>query len=158
GRVVGGLDVDGLAWLGHRVYDPATRAFLSPDPVPGVPGAPAATYPYHYAGNDPVGAVDPLGLAPLSIDQYNQIRSQETGMQWGRLGTVAMVALAVGSCFVPGGPLVMTLVGAGLGMAPAVYQGVTTGEWDTGALIKGAIVGGVAGRLGYAAGGTGELA
>jgi RHS repeat-associated protein len=148
---LGELDLGGLTWLRNRLYDPVTRAFVAPDPLPGVPGLPVATNPYHYANNDPVGFVDPLGLQPLSIDQYNEIREQETGMQWG---TVAMIGLTAASFFVPGGPLIAMAVGAGMGMAPGIIQGVTTGNWDAGAIIKGGIVGGIAGRVGFAFGGT----
>jgi RHS repeat-associated protein len=147
----GELDLGGLTWLRNRIYDPATRSFVAPDPLPGIPGTSVATNPYHYAGNDPVGAVDPLGLQPLSIDQYRAYREQETGTQWGN---IAMVGLVAASFFVPGGPIVATLVGAGLGMAPGIIQGVTTGNWDAGAIIKGAVVGGIAGRVGFAFGGT----
>src|SRR5690606_38593121 len=69
-------------------------------------------------------------------------------------GNIAMAGLVVGSFFIPGGPLVATLVGAGLGMAPGVINGVTTGNWDAGAIIKGAVVGGVAGRVAFAFGGA----
>ena len=124
---------------------------MAPDPLPGIPGTPVAANPYHYAGNDPAGAVDPLGLQPLSIDQYNAYREQETGTQWGN---IAMVGLVAASFFVPGGPIIATLVGAGLGMAPGIIQGVTTGNWDAGAIIKGAVVGGIAGRVGFAFGGA----
>ena len=147
----GELDLGGLTWLRNRIYDPATRSFVAPDPLPGLPGTTVATNPYHYAGNDPVGAVDPLGLQPLSIDQYNAYREQETGTQWGN---IAMVGLVAASFFVPGGPIIATLVGAGLGMAPGIIQGVTTGNWDAGAIIKGAVVGGIAGRVGFAFGGA----
>jgi RHS repeat-associated protein len=62
----GELVVDGLTWLRHRAYDPASRTFLQPDPLPPVPGTAYAANPYHYAGNDPVNALDPLGLRPLT--------------------------------------------------------------------------------------------
>lgn len=155
----GEVDLGGLTWLRNRVYDPVSRAFLAPDPLPGVPGTPFATHPYHYAGNDPVGHVDPLGLQPLSLDQYELIREQETAVQKQKLGTLAMGALLVGSFFIPGGPIIATLVGAGLGMAPGIITGITTGEWDAGAIVKGAVVGAVAGRVGFAFGaGGGTLA
>jgi RHS repeat-associated protein len=148
----GELALGGLTWLRNRVYDPATRAFLAPDPLPGIPGTPVAANPYHYANNDPVGYVDPLGLQPLSIEQYNDIRAQETGVQWGN---IAMGALMVGSFFIPGGPIIATLVGAGLGMAPGIIHGIETGEWDVGGIIKGGIVGGIAGRVGFSFGAFG---
>jgi len=62
----GELVVDGLVWLRARAYDPATRAFLSPDPLEAVLGTAFAANPYHYAGNDPVNQVDPLGLRPVT--------------------------------------------------------------------------------------------
>lgn len=62
----GEFAVDGLVWLRARAYDPGTRAFLAPDPLPAVPGTAYAANPYHYAGNDPVNNVDPLGLRPVT--------------------------------------------------------------------------------------------
>jgi hypothetical protein len=116
-----------------------------------VAGTAVAANPYHYGGNDPVGHVDPLGLQPLTIDQYNEYRARETSVQWGNVITVG---LGIAACFVPGGPIIATLVGAGIGMFPAVYRGVTTGNWDAGMMVKGAIIGGIGGRLGFAAPGT----
>jgi RHS repeat-associated protein len=75
----GELHIDGLTWLRNRAYDPATRAFLSPDPLPGVPGTPTAANPYHYANNDPLNLLDPLGLRPMTdadLDAYRQAHSQ----------------------------------------------------------------------------------
>lgn len=156
----GELAVDGLVWLRARAYDPASRQFLSPDPLPGVAGSAFAANPYHYAGNDPIGHADPLGLAPVSIEQYQSLREQATGPQWAN---IAMVALTVGSFFIPGGPLVMMAVGAAMGAAPGIIQGVTTGNWDPMNIMQGALIGGVAGRFGAGAGsgwravGTGAL-
>jgi RHS repeat-associated protein len=159
---LGGLDVAGLSWLHHRAYDPGTRQFLSPDPLPGVPGSPVATNPYHYAGNDPVGCVDPLGLQPLSIDQYNDIRKQETGVQWNNVVTVGLVAAGVLLSFTGVGAVAMIAIGAGLGAiggaAPGIIQGATGGGWDwgniAGGALKGAVIGGLSGGIG---GGIGAL-
>ncbi len=165
--------MDGLVWLRNRVYDPATRQFLSPDPLPGLPGAPAAAHPYAYADDDPVGRFDPLGLQgqPLSIDQYNQFREQAYGWQTENLVTVGLVAAGVAMMFIPGiGLGGMALIGAGLGAvggaAPGIIHGIETGEWDWGAIgggaLKGAVIGGVSafggGALGAAARGGGPLA
>ncbi len=156
----GELGVDALVWLRARAYDPATRQFLSPDPLPGIPGTAVAANPYHYAGNDPIGHTDPLGLEPVSFEQYQSLREQATGPQWAN---IAMLALTVGSFFIPGGPLVMMAVGAAMGAAPGIVQGVTTGNWDVGTIMQGALIGGVAGRFGAGSGsmwravGTGAL-
>ncbi|MGH3921276.1 MAG: RHS repeat-associated core domain-containing protein, partial [Pseudonocardiaceae bacterium] len=75
----GELHIDGLTWLRNRAYDPGTRAFLSPDPLPPVPGTPTATNPYHYANNNPVNQLDPLGLRPMTdadLAAYRQAHGQ----------------------------------------------------------------------------------
>jgi RHS repeat-associated protein len=66
----GELCIDGLVWFPGRPYDPATRSFLAPDPLPNPPGAPCAANPYHYAWNDPATFVDPSGLRPLTQDEF----------------------------------------------------------------------------------------
>jgi RHS repeat-associated protein len=159
----GELELAGLTWLRNRAYDPGTRQFVSPDPLAGIPGLPVAANPYHYANNNPVGFVDRLGLQPISIDQYNEIRRQETGVQWNNIVTVGLVVVGVAACFIPGvGPLAMAGIAAGIGAvggaAPGVIQGVTTGQWDwgniAGGALRGAVIGGVSGGLG---GGLGAL-
>ncbi|HLZ71272.1 MAG TPA: RHS repeat-associated core domain-containing protein [Dehalococcoidia bacterium] len=60
-------DPDGLQYLRARFYDPATGRFLSRDPSPGCVFDPAHVQPYVYAGDDPVGAVDPSGLCQVSL-------------------------------------------------------------------------------------------
>jgi RHS repeat-associated protein len=149
----GELEMVGLLWLRNRVYDPATRAFLGPDPVAGRAGLPVATNPYHYGNNDPVDFVDPLGLQPLSIEQYNDIRQRETGVQWGNVALVGGIALSLAFPGV-GSALAMTLIGAGIGMAPAIADGIANGDMDWGAVLKGGVVGGIAGRFGFAFGGA----
>jgi RHS repeat-associated protein len=51
----------GLTNLGAREYNPATPAFISPDPILD-PNQPASLNPYAYAGNNPVTNSDPTGL------------------------------------------------------------------------------------------------
>jgi RHS repeat-associated protein len=48
---------------GARWYDPALGRFLQPDPVVSEPFDPQALHPYAYVRNDPLGRIDPLGLA-----------------------------------------------------------------------------------------------
>lgn len=58
--------IGGLEWMGARAYDRVTRGFLSVDPLEPVTGAGWAGNPYAYAGNDPLHALDPLGLSPVT--------------------------------------------------------------------------------------------
>jgi RHS repeat-associated protein len=107
----GGLEVAGMEWLGARVYDPASRGFLSVDPLDPHVGAGWAGNPYSYAGNDPLHALDPLGLMIVA-------------------GAV-MVATGVG------GPAGMMLISAG---ADTMIQKFTTGTVNWGQVaISGAM-------------------
>jgi RHS repeat-associated protein len=49
----------------HRYYDPSTGRYLTPDPI----GLAGGLNGYGYAGQDPMGAVDPTGLASEALDQ-----------------------------------------------------------------------------------------
>ncbi|WP_144711368.1 DUF6531 domain-containing protein [Curtobacterium pusillum] len=76
----GGVSIGGLEWLGARVYDPAARGFLSVDPLAPVLGAGWAGNPYSYAGNDPLQAVDPLGLRPATDADLQAYRDAHQGV------------------------------------------------------------------------------
>jgi len=78
----GELAVDGLIWLRNRAYDPATRGFLQVDPWPAVPGTAVAGHPYHYAGNDPINNVDPLGRRPVTDADLAAQRDEDGGGGW----------------------------------------------------------------------------
>jgi RHS repeat-associated protein len=72
----GELTLGDYTHLRHRLYDPATGTFLSPDPVMQDPygtelGTPTEANTYHYVGNDPLNRTDPLGLADCKDDWWN---------------------------------------------------------------------------------------
>ena len=79
----GELAVDGLLWLRNRAYDPTTRNFLQTDPLAAIPATPYAANPYHYAGNDPVNALDPQGLRPVTDADLAGHRDEDGGGVWG---------------------------------------------------------------------------
>ena len=150
----GGVSIGGLEWLGARVYDPAARGFLSVDPLAPVWGAAWSANPYSYAGNDPLQALDPLGLRPATDADLQAYRDANKGAWghftdfWGEygdwivggaavLGGIALMATGVG------GPAGMMLISGG---ADVLIQKATTGEvnWAqaAGATALGAIPGG----------------
>ena len=118
----GEAHLDGLIHLRHRDYDPATGTFTTVDPLDGTPGTPTETNPYHYAGNDPVNRIDPLGLSPCS--------RWPTTVLGFHIGTWACNniddAIGIG-------------VGVGCGLA------VTVGSGFTAAVVSGAVGGACAG-------------
>ena len=149
----GELTLGGLEWLGARVYDPASRTFLSTDPIDPVVGAGWAGNPYSYAGNDPLNAVDPLGLRPVTDAELQAYRDAHRGLlaesrdwcadNWEYIAAGAMVVaggvmIATGV----GGPVGMGLVSAGIDTG---LQKLTTGQVDWGKVAVTGAVGTVAG-------------
>lgn len=67
----GELLLGGLVHLRARDLDPTTGTFTSRDPVDGFAGTTTVANPYHYADNDPVGKVDPLGLYALGDGAFD---------------------------------------------------------------------------------------
>jgi RHS repeat-associated protein len=85
---LGEVEIGSLVWLRNRVYDAITHSFLSRDPCFGHAGSPGGlTNAYGYAGNNPLRWVDPLGMHPLSMNDYLQLRAKEQqGWNWQAIG------------------------------------------------------------------------
>jgi len=163
----GGLQIGGLEWLGARVYDPSARGFLSVDPLAPVTGAAWSGNPYSYAGNDPMHAVDPLGLRPATdadmkaFANANQGAFAAAGKWWDEnweyvaagaaiVGGVALMCTGVGG---PAGIALMAASGALLsGGISVASQKATTGEVDWAKAGVDTLIGGVMGGAGAAAG------
>jgi RHS repeat-associated protein len=157
----GELEFAGLIWLRHRVYDPATGGFLSPDPLPPLLGS-AAVNPYSYAGGDPVGSLDPLGLQPMTDAEAQQMAEAED-KPWYEDAWDWVVdngdELAAGALAVGAAALIVTGVGAPIGAGILIGMGVsgglqlaTTGEVDARQLWISGLAGGLSGGVGAGAG------
>lgn len=154
----GGLSVAGMEWLGARVYDPASRGFLSVDPLDPVTGAGWSGNPYSYAGNDPLHALDPRGLNPLTDED---LRAYNAANNTGLAAAGDWVAdnweyLAGGAMVIAGGALMFApipgaqILGGGLISAGAdtIIQKATTGEVNWGQVAVNGAAGMVGGGLG----------
>ena len=62
----GELQLGDQIHLRARTYDPNIGGFTTVDPLDGVPGTTTVANPYHYANNDPLNQIDPLGLRPVN--------------------------------------------------------------------------------------------
>jgi RHS repeat-associated protein len=165
----GGLDIAGLEWLGARAYDPASRGFLSTDPLSPVLGAGWDGNPYAYAGNNPLNTTDPTGLRPLKDEDLKAYDGASRGAfaaagdwwgdNWETVVGVAVIAAGVALMFTGvGGPVGMALIGAASGAlisggASVVTQKAFTGSVDAKKVWTDVAVGAVGGGLAGAAGG-----
>lgn len=151
--------------MGARVYDTATRSFLTTDPLLAPPGAAWGPNPYSFAGNDPVNLADPTGMAPVSDEQlraYNQAHSGMLASAWD--AATSWVAdnwqyVAAAAVVVAGVAMVATGVGAGVGASILVgaassgvfsagSQYITTGHIDWRQVALDTAIGGAGGAAG----------
>ena len=161
----GELAVDCMVWLRNRVYDPSSRALLSPDPLPPPTGVAWAGNPYSYAGNDPIGSADPLGLRPVTEEQLANYRDAMNRSVWEQAGDWVQdnwEYIAAGAMIVAGIAVMATGVGGPIGVAmisgallsaggSTAIQKATTGKVNWGQVA-------LDGALGAAVGGAGAWA
>ena len=138
------------SWLGARVYDQDTRGFLlSTDPLDSVVGSAWAANRYSYAGNDPLHALDPLGLSPVTDAELQAWSVEHAGwMEKNWEYVVGGVAVLVGGALIVtgvGGPLGMALVSAGV---DTIVQKATTGDVNRGEVAVSGVIGGATAGLG----------
>ncbi|WP_235026461.1 RHS repeat-associated core domain-containing protein [Glutamicibacter sp. JC586] len=154
----GQLNVQGLDWLGARLYDPSTRGFLSTDPLEPTTGAGWASNPYSYAGNEPIHQIDPLGLSPVSAEELKAYSDSQQGWlnktghwvgeHWEVIAGVGLAVVGVAlTCTGVGGPAGIALmaasgamIGGGVSMAS---QELMTGATDWSMVGKDALVGAI---------------
>ena len=155
------LGSTGFEVLGARVVDSRVARFTAPDPLVAPVGAGWGADPFSLVGGNPVSLVDPWGLSPVSVEDFNKFREERirdtvTNIIKGALTVVGVVASAA-AIFVTGGTLLIALgaiAGGTLAAANAIDENKdpNTGEvnWMNVGISAGvgALFGGISAGMG----------
>lgn len=87
------LGSSGFEVLGARVVDSRVARFTAPDPLVAPVGAGWGADPFSLVGGNPVLLVDPWGLSPVSVEDFEKYREQKGSS--GITGWVKRTALGV---------------------------------------------------------------
>ena len=155
------LGSSGFEVLGARVVDSRVARFTAPDPLVAPVGAGWGADPFSLVGGNPVSLVDPWGLSPVSVEDFDKFREERirdtvTNIIKGALTVVGVVASAA-AIFVTGGTLLIALgaiAGGTLAAANAIDENKdpNTGEvnWMNVGISAGvgALFGGISAGMG----------
>lgn len=89
------LGSTGFEVLGARVVDSRVARFTAPDPLAAPVGAGWGADPFSLVGGNPVSLVDPWGLSPVSVEDFEKYREQKASS--GITGWVKRTATDVAS-------------------------------------------------------------
>ncbi|WP_314335622.1 DUF6531 domain-containing protein [Rothia dentocariosa] len=157
----GSVRVAGLDVMGARVFDGASKRFLSTDPLAQVPGTGFFADVYAFCGNNPVGLMDPWGLKPMSPDEFQKYSQEQYDKFWKGVrnvgewvlagtmivaGALLSVASFAGPIGILAGGLGGALLGAGSEMFMQKLEGRENLDWS--AIGREALIGGVSGLAG----------
>ena len=87
------LGSTGFEVLGARVVDSRVARFTAPDPLAAPVGAGWGADPFSLVGGNPVSLVDPWGLSPVSVEDFDKYREQKASS--GITGWVKRTAVGV---------------------------------------------------------------
>lgn len=87
------LGSTGFEVLGARVVDSRVGRFTAPDPLVAPVGAGWGADPFSLVGGNPVSLVDPWGLSPVSVEDFEKYREQKASS--GITGWVKRTAVGV---------------------------------------------------------------
>ncbi len=164
------LGSSGFEVLGARVVDSRVARFTAPDPLVAPVGAGWGADPFSLVGGNPVSLVDPWGLSPVSIEEFEK-QARPSGIagwvknNWEYVAGGAMViaGAVIGAVRAGLGPLGGAAFGAAsgalMGAGMSVIEDKAKGkpvDWSKAGreAVKGGITGAVTGAL---TGGLGNL-
>lgn len=161
------LGSSGFEVLGARVVDSRVARFTAPDPLVAPVGAGWGADPFSLVGGNPVSLVDPWGLSPVSIEEFEK-QARPSGIAgWVRNnweyvagGAMVIAGAVIGAVAAGTGPLGGAVLGgisgALMGAGMSVIEDKVSGrkvDWSKAnneavkGLVSGAIAGAVTGGL-----------
>ena len=147
------LGSSGFEVLGARVVDSRVARFTAPDPLAAPVGAGWGADPFSLVGGNPVSLVDPWGLSPVSVDDFDKYREERIRNQgailWARALQIGSIALTVAATIFlgPVGGIVAGAVAGAMDGAASALEKTQNGEIDGWNVAKEAAWGGLKGAL-----------
>ena len=147
------LGSSGFEVLGARVVDSRVARFTAPDPLSAPVGAGWGADRFSLVGGNPVLLVDPWGLSPVSVEDFEKYREQKASS--GITGWVKRTALGVANKAIEIWQDAKDLWGKVKAEAKAAWNDPKKWIWDNKAYIGGVALmalGGFVGTLSIAGG------
>ena len=130
------LGSTGFEVLGARVVDSRVARFTAPDPLSAPVGAGWGADPFSLVGGNPVSLVDPWGLSPVSVEDFNKFREERIRNQgaifWARALQIGSIALTVAATIFlgPVGGIVAGAIAGAMDGAASALEKTKNGEID----------------------------
>ena len=161
------LGSTGFEVLGARVVDSRVARFTAPDPLAAPVGAAWGADPFSLVGGNPVSLVDPWGLSPVSIEEFEKQKavaaSVRNVLEYVAGGAMVIAGAVIGVIGAGAGPfggaalggLSGALMGAGMSV---IEQKMSDGKVDWSKVKDEGIKAGISGAVtGLVTGGLGNL-
>ena len=165
------LGSTGFEVLGARVVDSRVARFTAPDPLAAPVGAGWGADPFSLVGGNPVSLVDPWGLSPVSVEDFEKYREScaDRGVNgWlnrnadaiqTALTVVGVVASVAG--LIVAGPVALIVAGVVAGASLAAASSISSNRDENGRVNWGrvgidAAIGGAFGAIGGGIAGQGR--
>ena len=161
------LGSTGFEVLGARVVDSRVARFTAPDPLVAPVGAGWGADPFSLVGGNPVSLVDPWGLSPVSVEEFEKQKavaaSVRNVLEYVAGGAMVIAGTVIGVIGAGAGPFGGAFLGGisgalmGAGMS-VIEQKMSGGKVDWSKVKDEGIKAGISGAVtGLVTGGLGNL-
>ncbi|MCP8996153.1 hypothetical protein [Rothia sp. P3C3.S176] len=165
------LGSSGFEVLGARVVDSRVARFTAPNPLSAPVGAGWGADRFSLVGGNPVLLVDPWGLSPVSVEEYEKYREScadrgvngwlNRNSNWIQAGLTVVGIVASAVAFLSLGPVALIVAGVVAGASLAAASSISSNRDENGRVNWGrvgidAAIGGAFGAIGGGIAGQGR--